>query len=266
LVAELHAYVSTFWAPKRGAPANEYEDASCIGPDDVNDGEVVAASLRIAVADGATESLLAGRWASALVRAFAQSHRGFTATYKQVAGAWPDIVASYCAEREDRGVPIQWYEQPGLQRGAYATLLVAEFSDGLNDGRARTWRALAVGDSCIFQVRDEALYTSFPISSSSQFSSSPALVSSRAQDPNLIRRHMQRHRGDWQPGDGFYLMTDAIAAWFLRAKEGGFRPWETLRDLGTTDTRWSFEDWVAEHRAGHEMRDDDTTLVRLDIF
>lgn len=265
-MADLHAYVSTFWAPKRGVPKNEYEDASYISPSNVDDGKLVASTLRIAVADGATESLLAGRWASALVQAFAQSQQGFMATYKQVAGSWPAIVASYRAEREERGAPIQWYEEPGLQRGAYATLLVAEFSDGLHQSHPHIWRASAVGDSCIFQVRDEALYMSFPLKSSTQFSSSPALISSRVQDASVIRRHIQRHKGDWLPGDSFYLMTDAIAAWFLAAEERGDRPWGTLRGLGTTGAAWRFEDWVAERRAQHEMRDDDTTLVWLDVL
>jgi hypothetical protein len=58
------------------------------------------------------------------------------------------------------------------------------------------------------------------------------------------------------------VCTDALAAWFLaRAEEGG-SPWETLRDL--TDA--GFAEWVSLTRRTGELRNDDVTLVHVDIW
>ena len=59
--------VRTFWVPKRGSSRQEYEDATWVGPDGNGNGEIQHQSLTAAVADGASESLLAGRWARRLV-------------------------------------------------------------------------------------------------------------------------------------------------------------------------------------------------------
>ena len=96
-------------------------------------------------------------------------------------GGWDDEVAEYTKEREERGSPIQWYEEPGLAKGAHATILAAEFRDG-RGGRAPTWSASALGDSCLFQVRDELLYASFPMSDATSFTYQPRCLASRGVD------------------------------------------------------------------------------------
>jgi hypothetical protein len=264
------ALVSTFWVPKRGSSPQEYEDASWVGPEGSIDGEVQQDTLRVAVADGASESLLAGRWARRLVTVFGtaktatHTKRGFVAAYHQAARSWDDEVRKYIAERKERGSPIQWYEEPGLAKGAYATMVAAEFSDSRQD-RPRTWRAVGVGDSCIFQVRDESLYASFPVDDAAAFSYQPPLLASRCGEDAILRRHIRLKAQDWERGDSFYIVTDALAAWFLRTFGAGGRPWEPLRDLDTLDAELSFEEWVEQQRDFGEMHDDDTTLVRIDI-
>ena len=263
------AIVSTFSVPKRGSSPQEYEDAVWVGPDGDGSGELQASSLTMAIADGASESLLAGPWARRLVGVFGSNRATrtrsvFIAAYRTAVGGWDDEVAEYVREREERDRPIQWYEEPGLAKGAHATILAAEFRDG-HSGRAPTWSASALGDSCLFQVRDELLYASFPMSDAKSFTYQPPLLGSRGADESVLRRHVKLTTRDWEGGDSFYLMTDALAAWFLRLNESGGRPWEPLRDMDTLDAALDFEGWVEELRDRDQMNNDDTTLVRVDM-
>jgi hypothetical protein len=263
-------HISTFWVPKRGSSLEEYEDAFWVGPSGDAEGEVNQSSLTVAIADGASESLLAGRWARRLVavigtaRGATRTKRGFAAAYHEAASAWDEEVLNYTAAREARGAPIQWYEAPGLARGAHATILAIEFSDG-RQGRSPMWRAVGLGDSCLFQIRDESLYACFPITDASAFSYQPPLLASRGTDDNVLRRHVSLAANDWESGDGFYLATDALSAWFLRTVEAERRPWELLRDLDTVDAKSDFAGWVDEQRDLGQMHNDDTTLIRIDM-
>jgi hypothetical protein len=263
------AIVSTFSVPKRGSSPQEYEDAVWVGPDGDGSGERRASSLTMAIADGASESLLAGRWARRLVGVFGtnratRTRPAFIATYRTAVGGWDDEVNEYVMQREERDHPIQWYEEPGLAKGAHATILAVEFRDG-RSGRVPTWSASAIGDSCLFQVRDELLYASFPMSDATSFTYQPPLLGSRGADESVLRRHVKVTTRDWERGDSFYLMTDALAAWFLRLNECGGRPWEPLRDMDTLDAALDFEGWVEERRDRDQMNNDDTTLVRVDM-
>src|SRR5215475_8110098 len=104
------AITSTFWVQKRGSSPQEYEDAAWIGPNGVGNGEMQASSLTMAIADGASESMLAGKWARRLVQVFGnnkstRSRSAFLASYRIAVGGWDDEVAEYMKEREERGAP-----------------------------------------------------------------------------------------------------------------------------------------------------------------
>jgi hypothetical protein len=90
---------------KSGGAEHEYEDA---GHSDVHgdasegafDGEL----LRVAVADGASEAMLAGRWASALTRTFVQAalDADLTHVVGVAAADWDEVVAEYLRDRARR--------------------------------------------------------------------------------------------------------------------------------------------------------------------
>jgi hypothetical protein len=265
------AYVSVFSVPKRGSKPDECEDAAWVGPDGSGSGDVTTPSLRIVVADGASESLLAGKWAHSLTSTFGAARRspvvskdGFYAAYRTATDSWVADTERYVAEREERGAPIQWYEEPGLARGAFSTLIALQVSQDAKNGRP--WKAAAIGDSCLFLVRDERPVRCFPIDDVAEFSSSPALLPSRPAADEAVFRNLKGCRGEWMPGDSLYVATDALAAWFLGTSGRGDHPWETLRDLETDDFGLAFQDWVDDQRDRRELRDDDTTLVRLDLY
>lgn len=265
------ARVAAFSVPKKGCVPEEVEDAWWVGPDG-SGGHHEGGWLGVAVSDGASESLLAGRWARRLAstvgaaRGATRTRAGFAAAYRDAAGEWSREVEDYTADREARGAPIQWYEEPGLAKGAYATVVSCEVLDRAR-GPLPRWRAAAVGDSCLFQVRDERLQVSFPVRDAGGFSNQPPLLSSRGSEDGALRRHTRLCAGEWLPGDTFYLATDALAAWFLRGAASGERPWEPLADLAGVDGDGpaAFAAWVDDRRDGGELHDDDTTLVRIEI-
>jgi len=267
----VQVHVSTFWTPKRGSTQQEFEDAIWVGPDGSSDGEIQLETLTVAIADGASESMLAGRWARSLVASFGTTPDasagtdGFLAAYQTAVMGWDQQLSFYLADRAARGSPLHWYEEPGLGRGASATVATMQLRGAEQDIGAR-WTASGLGDSCIFQVRDEAIVLSFPIADASEFSYQPPLLCSRGIDQEVVRTHLCLCGGEWVAGDTFYLATDALAAWFLTSVADGRRPWEPLRDLDTVDADSDFPDWVNERRDNHEMSDDDTTLIRIDAI
>ena len=62
--------------------------------------------------------------------------------------------------------------------------------------------------------------------------------------------------------DQLLLMTDALAQWFLAEAEMGRRPWAAL---GRAQTQEAFCAFVDLLRHGGALRNDDTTLVRIEV-
>src|SRR6185369_17172238 len=86
------------------------------------------------------------------------------------------------------------------------------------------WHALAIGDSCLFQVRDGRLFESFPLCRAVEFNSRPVLVSSNPTSNERVWEEVYYKEGDTQPEDLFFLATDALSQWFLAEHESGGKP------------------------------------------
>jgi hypothetical protein len=230
-------FCRAFSLPRQGHGLDEYEDA--VAAD--------AGRGRFAVADGASESGFAAVWARLLVAEFVRAEGGDDwAWLAPLQRRWADEVGA---------APLAWYAETKFQQGAYATFL------GLMLGPER-WRALAVGDSCLFHVRDGRLCRAFPLTSAAEFGATPCLVGSRHLDPEAVERKAQRAEGEWRPGDALWLMTDALAHWCLAHAEHLTGPWAELDRLaegGATDD--DFAAWVQQLRAERRLRNDDVTAL-----
>lgn len=256
----MRATVLTSWVPRAGSETAQFEDA--FWPR--SNGPRQARRLRFAVADGAGESMLSGLWAGLLVRTWCKARRRpLPHILRLAAAAWEVELAAYLEERERQERPIEWYEEPGLAKGAFATLLGLAFATAGADQHAGPWRAVSVGDSCLFQVRERSVLSAFPLKSSHEFDSTPALVPSRPDDADAVLAQAEEYHGDWRSGDRFYLMTDAVAAWFLRVLERGGEPWDDLDHAGLG--RSGFGPWVADRRRSRDLRNDDVTVVQVDV-
>jgi hypothetical protein len=238
----------TFALPKRGHKADEYEDAYAAAP----------AAGRFAVADGASESSFAGLWARLLVE-------GFTRRIKQAMDGthWLECAQQHWADEVD-GLELPWYAEEKREQGAFATFLGLSIKRGEKGGGR--WKALAIGDSCLFQVRKDRLVAAFPLNRSADFGNQPALLGSRP-GPGQARSNQQKIEwGTWQPGDRLFLMTDALAQWFLRRHETNGQPWQLLaRRLGDEKAHAALTAYVDELRDRDGLRNDDVTLLTIDL-
>src|SRR5262249_31599754 len=71
---------------------------------------------------------------------------------------------------------------------------------------------------------------------------------------------------EWQAGGGFLLMTDALAQWFLHRSENGKDPLTAIRKLlAEKSPEAAFADWVEKRRQLATLRNDDVTLVVVDV-
>jgi hypothetical protein len=228
--------------PKQGHTDAEYEDAWAA---DVDAG-------RFAVADGATETSHAGLWARLLAAAFVAARRPWAGL------GWLEGPRRDWAAAVD-GQDLPWYAETKREQGAYATLLGLRVRAPAR-GRPGRWRALAIGDSCLVRVRPGAGPRSFPVKRAADFGNRPGLIGSR---PGPVPAPV-RVRGVFQPGDRLWLMTDALAQWFLVRCEADRRPWEDLVVLlAEPEPEAAFAAWVEDRRHDGEMRNDDVTVLAV---
>jgi len=225
-------------APKRGHKLDEYEDAA------VGDG----GRGRFAVADGATESAFAGDWARILTETFVREpafERPWSDWLPGPRGRWIEAVG---------GRELPWYLEEKFHQGAFATLLGLEVTAAPPGWE---WRAVAIGDCCLFHVRGAELVCTFPMESSTDFNTTPALLSSRPGSPAPD----QRARGRARAGDRFLLASDALAQWALRRHEERRGAWAELLELDEA----RFPAWIDGLWTSKELRVDDVTLLIVEL-
>src|SRR3954452_554412 len=195
--------------PKRGNGAEENQDSHA--SDD--------ASERWAIADGASGSIYAAKWASLLTHAFVENPFNNADQFAEWLAALQKQWLS-----EVQSLPNPWYNELKIQTvGGCSTLLGAVARKGVDaNSQSPPSRLLAIafGDSCIFQVRSDELILSHPVKHSSEFSDSPELVGTMdvpfttwTNQATVIEDQLL------EDGDSLFLMTDALAEWFLRQNE-----------------------------------------------
>ena len=252
-----HAY----WLHKSGNRATDYEDAFWpYWQQKTQEGY----EIRFAIADGATESSFARLWARMLTQSYYRfAHRSsaldadFRQTIQKLGKRWSKRVFTN---------PLEWFVLEKVQRGGHATLLgITLTSVGHKLTKEGSWEALGIGDTCLFQLRNGHLVQAFPLTYSYEFGNHPALLSTMPAHNELIWQTIEGYtaKGQWQSGDDFLLMTDALAAWFLKASENGEQPWQKLAEV--TVSQDAFEAWITELRRQDAVRNDDVTLIHIHI-
>ena len=241
-------HVGVLHLPKAGSTDAEYEDSF----------DYSVESGIAAVSDGASNNFESRRWARLLTRAFV--HRPPKELTPPQVLDWVDSVAAEWSES------IPWqdltvFEEAKAALGSAATLVGLQLESSPLRKAEGSWQCLALGDSCLFQITRGQLVNRLPLSKSGDFNIHPPLLSTRPENSELITDQLILARGAWRAGDTFYLLTDAIAAWFLLEFEQGRSPWETLSSLDEQ----SFASFVNDGRARKLMRNDDVTVVTLGV-
>jgi hypothetical protein len=235
----------TLWLPKKGNTDEEYEDAAA----PVDSVKTETELFKCAVADGATETSFSGLWAKLLVDGFL-SGADRNALRKQ----WQESVS---------GKKLPWYAEEKAESGAYAALVCLTLKDNKSGG---TWESEAIGDSCLIQIRQSEWLIKFPLTKSSEFNSSPALLSSNPEDGKDHGEKFVRCNGDWKHGDIFYLLSDAIARWtFKRQEEHGDAAFylQGMKKKSDLVEFAKVQRELTDEETRPLMRNDDVTLMRV---
>ena len=254
-------YVQNLRMPKAGSSEREYEDASS---HESTFGRLKLVHPRFSVSDGATESAFSREWARMLVRSNSRGAITPDNIRQRVEARgqrWLDLVTA-------RSLP--WYAERKVQEGAFATFLGLSLASGNGDlSSSGTWTALAVGDSCLFQVRKDELIVSFPLTRAEQFGYRPVLLSSIPERNQAVWDKVEglTQTGGWLPGDTFLLLTDALAHWFLAQVEQDARPWQEIAEISELSVfpMFQFREWIVGLRQSGAMRNDDVTMLRIQV-
>lgn len=255
-----------FSVPKFGNRPEENEDACLPEPGlrtRIGEGEFACA-----LSDGATSTSFSGLWARLLVSEALAHPVPAGHTSVDLAGLVASAQTRWRSELA--GLNLPWHAEEKVRQGAFATLAWFRLRCAGRTARAGgDWQALTVGDSCIFQIRAGAVVTMAPVYSASDFAKAPLLLSSvpARNAPVFSRPAAFTSAGIWVAGDEFLLMTDALAAWFVRETEKGACPLDHLRDgpgapLGPQP---AYARWVQSLRENGKIKNDDTTLAWITL-
>jgi hypothetical protein len=149
--------------------------------------------------------------------------------------------------------------------GGMSTLLWVTLSpnDGQSDAVPGSYclRGFAIGDCCLFHVRQGQWLRSFPLQSATEFDLTPGMIGSIDQKrDNLLE--FRAVADVCLPGDLLALCTDAFAQWSLgRLDAGSPVNWETYWEMSVE----SWQEQIAALRRDRQMRCDDTTLLLLRV-
>jgi serine/threonine protein phosphatase PrpC len=229
----------TIWSlsiAKHGQAIAECEDAVHID----------ATRWVMAVADGASSSFGAGRWAQVLVDEFVTAPPQPLSPGSFDSWLERSRAAMSGGESADRS---GWWAEEGARRGAFATLVGAAVH-GKADERVAT--VMCLGDSCAFLVGgDRRLRRSLPYEDASQFGSHPSLIGSLpghgAVAPSWTTLPVA-------PGDVLVLASDAVSEWLL----GDQRRIDRILELTPSEIA---DVVIAERAVGHIVNDDLTLAV-----
>ncbi len=269
--------IKAFHLPKDGNSWEEYQDAWAWG-----DGKEISTSsqtivqsgyteacifgertIKIALADGASDAFESRLWSLALVNAFVQMPLKMSyeiGEQSEEIQQWLE----FPMQTWKNGIPwdkLPYYAIEKARRGAFSTFLGVNFRYPSNKKNIFNWHAIALGDSCFFQIRKDELIVKFPINRSEDFDNYPSLISNQ-HDYNLNSlKNLRIITGDCIPGDLFITATDALAAWFLEQLEIGNQPWHELMELNQE----KFSELVTNLRQMKNIRNDDMTLMIVSI-
>ncbi|HEV7224641.1 MAG TPA: hypothetical protein VGN42_18165, partial [Pirellulales bacterium] len=243
----------TFWLAKDADEPEQFQDAF----------ELDAERGIAAIADGVSSAIFSGPWARVLTKAAVAEPPDL-----EDSAAFQDWLARQRAAWSGQidVSRLTWYQRPKLVDGAMTTLLWIELfpAEVGEDGLAKNYRlrSYAIGDSCLFHVRDGQTLSQFPLDYSSEFGLNPEVIASidRKRDHEL---GFKAAEADCLPGDLLVLATDALALWAYHLAEAG-EPvaWDNYWDCDAG----AWRDEIVSIRDASQIRFDDTTLVLLRVI
>lgn len=218
---------------------------------------------RAVVCDGASRAFASGRWAALLARAFLAAELGDPNHLGPgILDGWLERARTMWAEETAQAADAPVYVRGALARGSAATFLGVDTEDVGSrlpgSSPLLAYRAFAVGDSCLFHLREGRPTAVFPLERPDQFDTHPPLVPTRAESLRSLAGVLRSTSGACGPDDILLLTTDALAQWVLESAAVDGAVWTFLEHAGADE----FAVRVRELRRTRAMKEDDVSLVR----
>jgi len=251
-----------FSVPKLETKDEENEDS--MAPASQSGAESLA-DFRCSVSDGASTADFSRDWSHLLTNSFATDQNGawldndlLLAELANLAKQWKQTTDGYFEGRERQFWEV---EKPG--HAALAGLILNH-----SDPEQRTFVVITYGDSCFFQIRNEQVIMRAPETAYDKFASNPHLLCTDQDQNRNVPKRIVRVPGTWEPGDVFYLMTDAVSATVYWCLENNIAEFATLDTIKTQSSFAAYIDHMrATKRADDEpfMKNDDCTMIRISV-
>ena len=231
--------------PKLGHEPSECEDAIAVGMQ----------NFRFAVADGATEAFDARNWAQRLAQSWVQNRSASTLE------EFREWVAAEGRELRDswNGLSLSWYSEEKARNGSFAALVGVELDLKTDEP---SWKAIALGDSCLLHCRQGKLLKSLPLCRSESFNSAPVLVATDSSMHDACMKSVVIDSGTCESGDVLWLLSDGAASWYLERFEKDEHPSTEFFETKDDDELERFFD---DERLAGRMRNDDIAVLRIEI-
>lgn len=244
--------------PKEGYEDNENEDAIALRP---RRNEQRLTNLRLAIADGATQSSFSKLWANILVDSAIKSN--LTPSLRRTELIVNDSYNKWQSNIER--IELPWFAEERAKKGAFSSFLWVGMNRA-NNGNYANLSAVSIGDSELLIVRDGSIFQAFPLEKSYQFNSSPLLLSSKRERNRDLKPLLLRMK--LYAGDNVILATDALSKYMLSQLENGNDPLEKLRLITqyNSDQSTLFKNCIRSLRKERLLKNDDSTIVWIHLF
>jgi len=245
--------IAHFTMPKVGEQETDIQDACYYSRD----------RTVVAIADGASTSLWPREWANLLVEHFCHHNQDSIASIYEQWEEWLRPLQEQWRQQSlkiKKDPTIPWYAQGSKDKDHGSATFVGLKLRQQNQAGKKIWEALAVGDSCLFQIKansDELV--AFPVDKSEQFTTVTNCFHSLPEYksyPPAFRENF------YEEGDIFLLATDALAEWIIKDYENATSRWKKLISVATQE---EFTTFISQLRDDRLIKNDDTTLLRLKV-
>jgi hypothetical protein len=247
----IHLTAQAYSFPKDPERPWEWEDSAACS---VRNG-------RFAVADGATQAYRSGEWAELLTEAYITNFPPPDGPpgpqRKKVIREWFGDQVHIWRDRATSAT-TWWAKDAEREQPPSATFAGLQF---LAYQEAAAWEVTAVGDCCLFQVRQGRLEVAFPLTSPTQFNTRPDLLTTAAGRLDGSLDALQTCTGRALPGDVFVLATDAASEWLLSLGEYDQQSWARLGFFGSQE----FARMMTELREADAIAVDDIAVVVIAV-
>jgi hypothetical protein len=223
-------------------------------------------NLSIAIADGASTSVEPKKWADLLVDSFC---RDSNALWNGDSG-WREWLYPIQQEWQKYRLEIvqnaqtPWFERTIRSHDVgSATFLGLQF-----DPDKKTYRAIAIGDCCLFHFHIEGdnnirIIKKFPIEISTEFKTVTHCFNSTNKYNNYSPCTLPFFQ--YKDGDIFLLATDALADYIMSSLEEDEIKWQKLlfNDIEPNQENFKKITDNIRYKSGIKLKNDDTTLCLI---